>query len=270
MMNIERVNAVLNMAILGLQDDELEGMFEAMAGGYRVPTPKSMGFKIKRPKKPESKWKTKKLKMVTKSRQPWIPDEHHDVRVYSLGVWGVYKEPGTNLTYWKVVHLPSGSEVNFGGYTGNNYKRKIDAQKAVEAWVSAIPELLDARAAGLLVKHKRAMHDIAVNITNPPKPEPSRPPEKDHKEELDVTMLKRAMASAMIKADRGGPPSWRMHNHLERLMLRDGRYHDLVKRVPSKIFSRALKELESEGHVKRASMDGHPVVKWIGHPAGLR
>ena len=41
-MNIERINATLNRAILGLQGDEIEGMLEAMAQGvtsYNVPMP---------------------------------------------------------------------------------------------------------------------------------------------------------------------------------------------------------------------------------------
>jgi len=180
-MNIERANLVLNKAILSLQTDESEAMAEAMygsmAGGYRVPTPKSMGFKADRPKK-EIKWKTKKLKMVTKSPQPWMDDEYHDVRVHMWGGWGVYKEPGPGNTSWKILHVPSGSQVSFGGYTGDFFKRKIDAQKVVETWIAKMPELFNATAAGLIVKNKKAMHDIAAGIQYPVKvaPKPNLKP----------------------------------------------------------------------------------------------
>jgi len=39
-MDIERINGVLNRAIVGIQDEEIAFMSEAMAGAYQVPSPK--------------------------------------------------------------------------------------------------------------------------------------------------------------------------------------------------------------------------------------
>lgn len=63
-MNIEQVNVVLNRAILGLQDGEVESMVEAMARGvtsYDVPAPTKKGMPRKRRKKKAPVEPAKKL-----------------------------------------------------------------------------------------------------------------------------------------------------------------------------------------------------------------
>jgi hypothetical protein len=47
-MDIERVNGVLVKAIMGFQDDEIEAMAEATAGGYKVPSPSEVAAKAKK------------------------------------------------------------------------------------------------------------------------------------------------------------------------------------------------------------------------------
>lgn len=50
-MDIERVNAVLVKAIVGFQEAEIDGMIEATAGGYKVPSPAEVAAKGKKKKK---------------------------------------------------------------------------------------------------------------------------------------------------------------------------------------------------------------------------
>jgi len=73
-MNIERVNQVLNSAIVSLQESEIDGLVEkATVGSYSIPSPVQMGFGY-RPKSPKAmgykKPETKKVDLKT-----WTPKE---------------------------------------------------------------------------------------------------------------------------------------------------------------------------------------------------
>jgi len=54
-MDIEKVNAVLVKAIVGLREGELQEISEAAIGGFRIPTPKEVAKKAKKKKKKRSK-----------------------------------------------------------------------------------------------------------------------------------------------------------------------------------------------------------------------
>ena len=47
-MDIEKVNSVLQRAIVGFQESEIESMAEATVGGYKIPSPKDVAKKSKK------------------------------------------------------------------------------------------------------------------------------------------------------------------------------------------------------------------------------
>lgn len=77
-MDIQRVNAVLNRAIVSLQESEIEVVVEATIGGYTIPTPAQLRSKTK-----------KKPQVMTR-------DEYLGLH----GVEGVYVEPGESSPGW--------------------------------------------------------------------------------------------------------------------------------------------------------------------------
>ena len=52
-MDIERINSVLVKAIMGFQEEEIEAMAEATAGGYKVPSPDEVAAKAKKKEEPK-------------------------------------------------------------------------------------------------------------------------------------------------------------------------------------------------------------------------
>jgi len=261
-MDIERINTTLNRAIAGLQGDEIEAMLEAMAhgvtsydvpspsggrGGYIPPSPASMGFapKPKRKRKPAKtgKWKTQKLTYTIPDRFGHGDDESVDVKASVMGVWAVHKSlgPGSRKS-WVVSHTPSGLVVNFGGYTGNSYDRKKDAQRAVETWVSQMPELLKTKTVGSLKKNLRAMKEIAVSITNP-----STFDEKAYDDARAKEATMKRLKDAVLKMVDN--PYGRSAQDITDHVRFWGRTDPSFKNVPQKDVEQALKELKNSGKI---------------------
>lgn len=250
-MDIERANVILTKAIMGIQEAEIEGIFEATAGSgaqaYEVPSPGSMGMK---PKAQKSKgWSTKKFDFVIKAKHPGEEDIKDTLKVSVKGVWAVHKSTVGARRGWMITHVPSGQLVEFSGFKGTFHKKKKDAQRVVDRWIEVIPELLRANNPGVIRKNLRIMQEIAAGKEKKPQPQKQLAKEPTIVQAATMDLLKRNILKA-IKFDK-----WMMTNHVERLVFRDKR----LKGTSATEFMKALYALEKEGRVVGGSMRGDPV-----------
>lgn len=163
-MDIERVNATLNAAILGLQADEVEGMVEAMASGvtsysvpspagmrssYRPPSPASMGFAPGRKEK-LLKWKKGTIEVAT--REDGV-DKKEKVPGVIKGVWGIHKALsgyGGNV----ITHTP----------TGLAFSRDLSqtlAKEVVQVLIEKYPSLLNEKDPDKILAKRLSPREMA-------------------------------------------------------------------------------------------------------------
>ena len=257
-MDIEKINSVLQRAIVGFQESEIDGMTEAVAGSgahaYEVPSPWSIGVK---PKSSKLKgWSSKNFEVVISAKVPWESDTKETIKASVKGGWAVHRSTIGARRGWVVTHIPSGQVVEFYGYDGTFHRRKKDAQQLVERWIEAVPELLKASTPGVIRKHLRTMQDIATGKVRqksqePKVVEPAVVVSKDPRMDL--------LKSNIVKAMKGG--QWMMTNHVERKVIRDDKR--LKGEISATEFVNALYALKKEGKVKDASMDGDLVWRLV-------
>jgi hypothetical protein len=147
-MDIEKVNAVLTKAIVEFQDAEIDSIIEAMAGGYAVPSPAtigkkragsyvvpspaSLGIKKKRKRKANPKKWTKGFLDKAQKGLRGGGQSLEPVKAYLKGTWAVHSMGGE----WAISHAPTGMSA-FSGF-----RTAKDAKAAVDEWIETIPALL--------------------------------------------------------------------------------------------------------------------------------
>lgn len=175
----------------------------------------------------------------------------HNVTV--KGVWVVHKNLRAGKG-WMITHKPSLSLVAFDGYSGSFYKKKEDAQRAVDQWIEEMPELKTIGKNGefsksVMLPFLKRMREISVSITSPAmKKDP--PTYQDIPEPTPIYKLDSSSLRSAVKAVL--TTTWKSFDDIDRQVR--SRY----SQVGWKQISDVLKYFEDEEIIRSRRNPGAP------------